>query len=355
MAKVGNVLPPIPEGNTAKSCNLMQQTALAHSDDLSVEGVFHLHRLWQKTVLRKYGHGSQLCAKEWALDRALLDLIGIGLQPGLVMLYQCSELESLTEQIKALKLSDTEKQRINQTLIKISTGEQVQNIPKVLTEQQLEFWQQHGYLVVPGVLSAEQCENSRQAIWQFLKADPAQPQSWYSHQQTTEKIMLSLFRHPALDANRQVLLIRQVFEQLWQRTDLVMTTDRVSFNPPETQEWRYPGPDLHWDMQLKLPIEFATQGLIYLTDTTEQQGAFCCVPGFHQKIESWIKQQGKDEISLQQQDWSLWPVKAIAAKAGDLVIWHHALPHGPSPNRANTPRMVQYINCYPITRQRPDE
>lgn len=328
---------------------------LVPSEDTSAAGLYHLHRLWQKTILKKSGQAIEISADEWHLDRALLDLTGLGLQPGLVMLHHCNDFNSLVIKISGLGLSGSQKCQINQSLLRLSKGNHSQAIPKVLTEEQLEFWLQHGYLVVPGLLSPEQCAQSQQAIWQFLEADPAQPQSWYSHQQATEKIMLSLFRHPALDANRQVPLLRHIFEQLWQRTDLVMTTDRVSFNPPETQEWRYPGPDLHWDMQLKLPIEFATQGLIYLTDTTEQQGAFCCVPGFHQKIGSWIKQQGKDEISLQQQDWSLWPVKAIAAKAGDLVIWHHALPHGPSPNRANTPRMVQYINCYPITLQRPDE
>ena len=34
-------------------------------------------------------------------------------------------------------------------------------------------------------------------------------------------------------------------------------------------------------------------------------------------------------------------------RAGDLVIWHQALPHGPSPNRGTQPRLVQYINLAP--------
>lgn len=105
---------------------------------------------------------------------------------------------------------------------------------------------------------------------------------------------------------------------------------------------------MHWDMPLQLPVKFATQGLIYLTDTGEEQGAFCCVPGFHLKIEEWLLEQNKPDIELQQQDWHRWQVKPIAAKAGDLIIWHHALPHGASPNRATLPRMVQYINFYPM-------
>jgi ectoine hydroxylase-related dioxygenase (phytanoyl-CoA dioxygenase family) len=37
----------------------------------------------------------------------------------------------------------------------------------------------------------------------------------------------------------------------------------------------------------------------------------------------------------------------IAGKAGDLVIWQHALPHGSSPNQARLPRFVEYINMRP--------
>lgn len=326
-----------------------EPVSLAASTDLTVEGIYHLYRLWQKTLLKKLKQPIVLPEDEWFLDRAVLDLTGIGLQPGMQMLYQSDRLSRLQQHIRQLQLTAAQKQQINQQLMALSAGQQTAAIPAVLSPQQLAFWQQHGYLVIPAVLTPEQCEQSRAAIWQYLQASPEQPDSWYQHQVKSEKIMLPLFRHPALDANREVPLIRQVFQQLWQRTDLVMSTDRVSFNPPQTASWKFPGPDMHWDMPLRAPVSFATQGLIYLTDTTEQQGAFCCVPGFHLQIEQWLLQQSQDEIALQQQNWAQWPVKAIAAKAGDLIIWHHALPHGPCPNTADTPRMVQYINMYPLT------
>lgn len=326
-----------------------EPVSLAASTDLTVEGIYHLYRLWQKTLLKKLKQPIVLPEDEWFLDRAVLDLTGIGLQPGMQMLYQSDRLSRLQQHIRQLQLTAAQKQQINQQLMALSAGQQTAAIPAVLSPQQLAFWQQHGYLVIPAVLTPEQCEQSRAAIWQYLQASPEQPDSWYQHQVKSEKIMLPLFRHPALDANREVPLIRQVFQQLWQRTDLVMSTDRVSFNPPQTASWKFPGPDMHWDMPLRTPVSFATQGLIYLTDTTEQQGAFCCVPGFHLQIEQWLLQQSQDEIALQQQNWAQWPVKAIAAKAGDLIIWHHALPHGPCPNTADTPRMVQYINMYPLT------
>ncbi len=325
---------------------------LADSDDLSAAGIFHLYRMWQKICQKKQKKAASQ-ADEWWLDRAVLDLCGIGLEPGMQMLYQSNRLSDLIRAVEQLQLTDDDKHYINRRLIELRDGKQSQTLPsglseQVLSEEQLAFWQHNGYLVVPGVLSKAQCEDCCKVIWEYLQADPEVPASWYHSAERMQKIMLQLFRHPVLDRNRRQPQIRQIFEQLWQRTDLAMSTDRVSFNPPETAAWKFPGPDMHWDMLLQNPVSFGTQGLIYLTDTAEDQGAFCCVPGFHLKIEQWLQQQNKTEFELQKQNWSEWPVKPIAAKAGDLVIWHHALPHGASPNKAAFPRMVQYINMYPV-------
>jgi hypothetical protein len=40
-------------------------------------------------------------------------------------------------------------------------------------------------------------------------------------------------------------------------------------------------------------------------------------------------------------------MKPVAAKRGDMIIWHHLLPHGSSPNRAQRPRAVQYMSLRP--------
>lgn len=343
-----------------------QKLVLVSSDDLSCLGIYHLQRLWQKIQLRKRGVPFTELANEWHLDKTLLDLCGIGLEPGLRALYQNDHQSAFVAYIQQIaKLTAADIAGINQQLGAISHGlmpsvtvpevedfnsaeVEDSNPVAVLSESQLNFWQSEGYLMIPQVLTAEQCAATRDFIWQQLGANEQDPTTWYQPHEFMQKIMLQLFRHPQLDANRQVPKIRQVFEQLWQRTDLVMTTDRVSFNPPETPTWHFPGPDMHWDMPLQLPVKFATQGLIYLTDTGEEQGAFCCVPGFHLKIEEWLLEQNKPDIELQQQDWHRWQVKPIAAKAGDLIIWHHALPHGASPNRGTLPRMVQYINFYPM-------
>ncbi len=36
--------------------------------------------------------------------------------------------------------------------------------------------------------------------------------------------------------------------------------------------------------------------------------------------------------------------QAITASAGDMIIWHQALPHCATPNHGSSPRMVQYLS-----------
>jgi hypothetical protein len=169
--------------------------------------------------------------------------------------------------------------------------------------------------------------------------------TWYrgSH---GHSIWVPLIRHPALDANRASLRIAAAFAQLWQRRDLWPTVDQTGFNPPERPDWPFPGPNLHWDVSLAPPIPFGLQGILYLVDTAADQGAFTCVPGFHRRIDDWLNAlpPGADP---RREDLNVFDRVSVAARAGDLIIWHQALPHGASPNRAKRPRIVQYITLNP--------
>jgi hypothetical protein len=79
----------------------------------------------------------------------------------------------------------------------------------VLTADDLEFWDENGYVVLHDAVSPEQCRAAAQAIYQFLGMDPAEPDSWYGHD-----IWVPLLHHPALWANRASPRIRGAFAQL---------------------------------------------------------------------------------------------------------------------------------------------
>ncbi|MGE5476238.1 MAG: phytanoyl-CoA dioxygenase family protein, partial [Bacteroidales bacterium] len=128
--------------------------------------------------------------------------------------------------------------------------------------------------------------------------------------------------------------------------DLWASTDRVGFNPPERTDRPFPGPGIHWDVSLVQPVPLGIQGIIYLTDTRADQGAFALVPGMHRTIGEWVAAlpPGTNPNHHAAKTLTMTP---IAGRAGDMILWHHALPHGPTPNHSDRPRLVQYLKLFP--------
>jgi hypothetical protein len=221
----------------------------------------------------------------------------------------------------------------------------IEDSEPVLSIEDLKFWDKNGYVILRDAIAKDEAEASEQAVWQFLEMDPEKPSMWYS-KNIGKGIMTEFYHHPALNKNRGSKRIHKAFSQLWRTADLMVTTDRTGFNPPETNRWKFPGPQLHWDIDLSPPFHFGVQGLLYLCDTPAEQGAFSCVRGFHKDLESWLESLpagvSPREIDLDEK------AVPIAGKAGDLIIWHHFLPHGSSPNRGIYPRIVQYLTMYPF-------
>jgi hypothetical protein len=212
----------------------------------------------------------------------------------------------------------------------------------VLDEADLAHWGEHGYVVLRHAIAPEEASAAEQLLWETVGASPDDPETWYGGRRGG--IMVPIYQHPALEPARRSTRVHKAFAQLWGREDLWMTTDRMSFNPPERPGYRFPGPNLHWDVSLVWPIPFATQGILYLTDTEADQGAFRLVPGFHRSIRAWL--EGLGATDPRRVDLSA-EAMGVAAGAGDLVIWRWELPHGASPNRSSHPRMAQYVNMYP--------
>ena len=219
---------------------------------------------------------------------------------------------------------------------------EIDQAPDVLDADAIKQWEREGWVLVPQAIPASRCADVAALIWDYLGASPDDPASWYGNE--TEGIMVPIYQHEALEIARRSPRVHEAFAQLWGRSDLWVTIDQLGFNPPETPQRGFQGTPLHWDASLVPPIPFATQALIYLTDTQADQGAFRCVPGFHHRIEVWL--DGLGDTDPRSVDLSQHAV-CIPGQAGDLVIWRQDLPHGASPNRADQPRLVQYLNFYP--------
>lgn len=216
----------------------------------------------------------------------------------------------------------------------------------VLTNEDLIFWEKNGYLVLKNAISKTDCESTRAAILEYLGAKLDDPSTWYINHEAKEGLMVLFTKHPTLEKNRNSAKIKKAYEQLYNTDKLYKTIDKVSFNPPETANYCFKGSALHWDVSLQPPIPFRLQGLLYLTDVEANGGAFHCVPGFHNQINSWLESLPKNSNPREIAVKELKPIPVIG-KAGDFIIWHQALPHCATANTSKSPRIVQYLTHFP--------
>jgi ectoine hydroxylase-related dioxygenase (phytanoyl-CoA dioxygenase family) len=288
----------------------------------------------------------------WDLDNTLLSGLGLNLLETSRFLHGTGRpgFDAFEEWILRLNGGAVEEERLTR-LRDALAGKMVgsaagclDDVPG-LTAEELAFWDEHGYVVVHDAVEAGDRDAAAAAIHEFLEADAADPNTWYGNKYG-KSIWVPLLRHAAFLANRKSPRLVKAFAQLWGREDLWSTVDQGGFNPPERADWRFPGPHVHWDMTLAKPHCFGTQGILYLTDTPAEQGAFSCIPGFHRKLEEWLRElpAGENPREAVTRHPGFMP---IAGKAGDLMIWHQALPHGSCPNRGARPRVAQYLTLRP--------
>lgn len=290
-----------------------------------------LENLWKRTLTSATDFDTD--TKTWDQEIKALYQLGISME------YTMSFLYSNQPDFKTFKnWIDSKKKNA------ISIEEDVTD--NVLSEEDLEFWNENGYVIVKNAISVKDCKDTEKAIWDFLKMDPDHKETWYMRHENQKGLMLNFSDHETLHKNRFSPKIKKAYEQLYKTTQIYRTIDKVSFNPPETEDFSFLGSPLHWDISLQQPLTFGFQGLLYLTDCGINDGAFHCVPGFHNKIIDWLNNLEPNENPRTKALETLQP-KAIVGNAGDFIIWNNTLPHCASPNRGKKPRMVQYLTYLP--------
>lgn len=218
----------------------------------------------------------------------------------------------------------------------------------VLSQQDLDLFAEQGYTVARQVIDQEQAERTARAVWDFAGQDPANPDTWYAD--PPRGIMIEIYHHQTLWDNRTAPRVHQAFSQIWRTEKLWVSHDRASISPPSRDPAK-PENRLHWDTKFEnCPVPFAVQGVLYLCDTPQEQGAFLCVPGFHHRLEAWLDCLPEGAVP-REQDLLALGARRIPASAGDLVIWRTALPHTASVNRGRAPRLAQYITMRPAREQ----
>ncbi len=327
------------------------EISLSPGSDKSRLGILHLKRYWEKEIAKKEGTlATDALLEEWNTDITMLAALGLGLEQTIKQIYHSTaDFNSFEQWVLDINNGRLVQEKIEDFNKSVINGINVLNISgtsTLLTDAEINFWNENGYLVIRNAVPKEDCEIAVDIICNYIGIKRNDPATWYNEHPMKQGIMVQLFQHSQLEKNRRSEKIKLAYEQLWKRKDIWLNTDRVGFNPPETTNWKFPGPGLHWDVSLLLPIPFGVQGILYLNDVASNQGAFTLVPGFHHKVEGWLKNLPLN-VNPRNEDIHALGTKPIVANAGDFIIWHQALPHGSSPNTSALPRFVQYINYAP--------
>lgn len=230
--------------------------------------------------------------------------------------------------------------------------------PVVLDAAALAAFERDGYLVLPCAIAPPDVAAALDAVRWFLDLDPTLQDGWYfdiipyAHKTNLQRAgtFLEFYQHQALWEIRQNPAVYGAFRDLWGREDLWVSLDRVGFKPPRrgTDDllWQDKG-RVHWDVDIaKLPIPFGVQGLVALTDAGEEHGTFRCAPGAHRDLARFVG-DGPDADRGRYPGEDTFEMIAVPLHAGDLLVWHSALPHRTGPNDTDDVRLVQYVSMAP--------
>ena len=224
---------------------------------------------------------------------------------------------------------------------------------RVLSSDDVTFWKEFGYVIVPDAAPPSNLKAVVDAIWRFQEMQPDSPETWYRAAERSNGMpelngsgMVEMYHHPAMWANRQLPRIHGAFADIWGTEKLWVTIDRVNLNVPNRPGHEFSG-FIHWDIDTSLdPLPFDVQGVLSLTDTVAGQGGFQCVAGMPKRLKEWIAAQPADRDPHRPDPTGL-KVTTVETRAGDLLIWNSQLPHGVSPNCSDRPRLAQYLSMSP--------
>ena len=218
----------------------------------------------------------------------------------------------------------------------------------IFTAEDHAFFRDNGYVVAREVVPPENLRAIVALIWDFLGMDPADPDDWY-RPPLSPGGMLEIYQHQALWDNRQAPRVHQAFSEILGTEHLWSSFDRVNMKPPrhpDHPEYDHKG-FIHWDTDSRaLTKPLSVQGVLALTDTTEDMGGFQGVPELFRNLEAWAKTQPEGR-NPHAPDLTGFQVTRIPARAGDLIIWNALFPHGNGHNVSARPRLAQYISMFP--------
>ena len=152
----------------------IDKSLLADSTETGTLGVMHLKRYWDKAQLRKSGTLKEdILAEEWNIDNTMLAALGLGLEQTIKQLFShTGDFSSFEEWVLSVNNGKLEQQKIDEFNSYIqnrnATDKKGNKDSGILTAKELDFWDEHGYIIVKNAVSKEDCEAAINAICNYI-------------------------------------------------------------------------------------------------------------------------------------------------------------------------------------------
>ncbi len=216
--------------------------------------------------------------------------------------------------------------------------------PVTISDEQIQFFDDNGYIMVPGVFEAPVCEE----IIRIAEEHAEEDYSVYLNIHRKVPLFLEIMRDPVL-----VNLVKAV-----QRHKIVGLNDQFLYKKPGTtyakQSWQ-PHQDNAYP---KAPSGAYMQMHIFLVASDKENGGLYAYPGSHREellpyeyVQSWREKVDPDGITRPGWKCDIPPQYEkvdVTAPQGAIFMQHGHLIHGSYPNltedRSRSQYSIAYIN-----------
>lgn len=240
----------------------------------------------------------------------------------------------------------------------------------MLSEQQLSQFEEQGYLLLSGLIPQAVVSKAAAAMWQMMGMDAADPGSWVrvkrpklagfyvEHTGGGKRIELFGVTNPdvlACCTPEYLAVLRQVAGQYpeiphckSQKPDGIWAINQF----PVSGAWQPPAPHLDGDFrEFRLdPGTFRATSLTYLTDAPVHGGTTMVWPEGPERIRAFRKanpgfSNRVGDIKAVFPELDLGEPMEVVAKQGDVLLFHHLLPHSGTRNVGEAPRFAIRFMC----------
>jgi ectoine hydroxylase-related dioxygenase (phytanoyl-CoA dioxygenase family) len=230
-------------------------------------------------------------------------------------------------------------------------------MPRVLSDEDVAFYHEQGYVLVKGALSREEAERYRWIILDMVPRDLTIPAHWHANagrikpmredgKQSfeTPDLLPLLFNDRLYAAAVQLLGDHRMrafdaslgitFRNDSSRDNILSQTPHLDCSVPGDAPFLF------------TPEEVQVGGCYYFTDVLPTGGGIHVMPGGHKWVEEMVRAHGGGLSGRQlHNNWKrLEGVKTVevTGEAGDFALLHHLMPHAASHNRLPTTRVAQF-------------